>query len=153
MLSRPWKADRASARSQLGRLSERVVAWTTRQRYEKTCQWFFLWLRHWQHQLPADAHDLDDLVAQAIDQAWEEGEIRNLIGDLLSGLALFIPKLKGQLNFSWRLWAAWGRQLGNGPSRASKFLPGLEVVSSGIAKGQLRPLARLPCDPLNYRSA
>ena len=109
MLSRPSLAERAQQRKQSGQLSSQVVAPRTLERYKKYCVWFFLLLKPWGKTIPSSPYDFDELVAWSIDVAWSEGEGRNLVGDLLSGLSHLVPALRSQLPAAWRLWRAWGR--------------------------------------------
>lgn len=60
-------------------------------------------------QLAATADAIDSQVCRFIDHAWEEGEPKGLVGDLMSGLAYFIPAIRNKLNASWRLHQAWTR--------------------------------------------
>jgi len=66
--------------------------------------------------VPKDEASFDELVAEAIEEAWGSGEGRALVGHLLSGLKFYVPALSGQLRFGWSLWKAWGRQ--EAPHRA-----------------------------------
>ena len=109
VLSRPNRTDRAQQRRGLGSLSQRVLQPGTRTRYELACRWFFAWLRSWQVSFPRDAFELDDCLCRCIDQAWDEGESYTLIGDLLSGIAAFVPRLRAQMPAAWRLHSAWRR--------------------------------------------
>jgi len=103
VLSRPSKAERAQLRKPSGHLSSQVVAPRTLLRYRKSCLWSFQLLASWGKRIPSSTYEFDELIAWSIDVAWEEGEGRNLIGNLL------IPALRTQLPASWRLWRAWGR--------------------------------------------
>ena len=107
VLSRPTRQERAQQRRAVGRLSERQVAERTRQRYDAALRWFFAWMRSWQIAFPTDAFDLDDILCQCVDQAWEEGEGYSLVGDLLSAVGTYIPRLRNQLPAAWRLFGAW----------------------------------------------
>ena len=109
VLSRPTIAERAQQRKQSGQLSSQVVAPWTLERYKTSCLWFFQLLKAWGKAIPSSTYDFDELVSWSIDVAWSEGEGRNLVGDLLSGLAHLIPALRTQLPAAWRLWRAWGR--------------------------------------------
>ena len=109
VLSRPTRQERAQQRRGLGKLSQRQVADATRARYQAACAWFFRWMRAWSVPFPADPYELDDRLCQCIDQAWEEGESYSFIGDLLSGLGTFVPRLRHQMPAAWRLFGAWRR--------------------------------------------
>jgi len=58
--------------------------------------------------LGEEVWQLDELLGEAIEFAWETGEQRGLAGNLLSGLEFFCPVLRGQLRYSWKLWRVWG---------------------------------------------
>ena len=62
---------------------------------------------------------MDATISGAIEFAWETGEGRNLIGNLLSGLEHHCTFLKGSLEQSWRLWRVWGKY--SAPCRAPPF--------------------------------
>ena len=53
--------------------------------------------------------EFDEQLCMCVDMAWEEGEPRGLVADLLSGLADRVPSLRGRLSGAWRLYSAWGR--------------------------------------------
>ena len=129
VLSRPTVAERAQQRQKSGRLSTQVVAPRTLTRYKKSCLWFFQLLSAWGKSIPSSTYDFDELVSWSIDVAWSEGEGRNLIGDLLSGLAHLVPALRTQLPAAWRLWRAWGRlEL---PARAWPLARCVTLISGG----------------------
>jgi len=109
VLSRPTKWERAQQRSQLGKLSERVVAPTTLKRYSLALAFFFDTLRAHGMLLVNNAAEFDQQVCEVIDIAWQEGESRGLIGDLLSGLVAKVGALRHRLHGAWRLFGAWGR--------------------------------------------
>ena len=58
--------------------------------------------------LPPRAGELDSIVCEAIESAWDVGEPRALIGNLLSGLPHNVNAIRGKLQGSWRLWKKWG---------------------------------------------
>ena len=121
LLSRPTRADRKMARRAVGPLSSAIITAKTKHRYDYAVAWFFAWLSATGFEVPATLLEFDDLVALAVDTAWQEGESRSLVGDLLSGLCHHLNPLRTRLPSGWRLWSAWGRlEL---PSRAWPLLP------------------------------
>ena len=109
------------ARRAIGPLSSAIITKSTQTRYEFAVRWFFAWLRALQQPVPCTLLDFDDQVAQCVEAAWQEGESRSLVGDLLSGLSHFFNPLRSRLPSGWRLWSAWGRlEL---PARAWPLLP------------------------------
>ena len=108
-VSRPTKAQRAASRQPVGKLSDRLLSAQARKRYDSACGTFFSWVRATQRSLPSEVHIFESLVMEYIDAAWEEGESKGHVGDLLSGLSYFVPGLKRQLNGSWRMFTAWSR--------------------------------------------
>ncbi len=94
------KTERASARKALGRLSGRIVLPSTAARYAAACAWFFRLASQEGYGIGSSLLEFDHIVSKAIDVAWQEGEARNLIGDLLSGLQHFVPSCKHALRSS-----------------------------------------------------
>jgi len=98
------------ARRSVGPPSLGIVKARTLALYRKSVAWFFEWCMALQITLPHTFWQLDELVSQAIDHLYNEGEPRGVAGNLLSGFAHLVPPLRGHLPGSWRLWQAWGRQ-------------------------------------------
>ena len=98
------KASRAEARAKLGALSGLKVKPQTLRAYDAALKWFFAWLPRSGLSVPAATANFDEVVAEAIGEAWAEGEARALVGNLLSGLQHRVPNLKGRLHESWKLW-------------------------------------------------
>jgi len=109
VLSRPTKGQRRQARQQLGRLSKNVVTAGTRKRYDNALAWLFATLATLLWTVPASTVEFDELLCRIVDMAWNEGESRSLIGDVLSALGDAIPALRGRLPGAWRLVSAWSR--------------------------------------------
>ena len=109
VLSRPTKLERQRDRAPLGKLSKRLISDRARGRYKAACIWFFNMIAAFGWEVPNTRIEFDIQVCKIIDAAWEEGESRSLIGDLLSGLPMFVHFLRGQLPGAWRMFAAWGR--------------------------------------------
>ena len=109
-LGRATRFERAQSRAALGRLRDRVVQPRTLVRYEASIGWLFrVALMALGEVLSTNAIDFDEQLCRVIDMAWEEGESRSLIRDMLSGLAHKVHALHGRLPGAWRLHAAWGR--------------------------------------------
>ena len=121
---------RVVTRAQIGRLQNTVVKPRTLVGYNAACKWFFTWMIAMQLALPAEVWEFDVVICEAIEAAWAEGENRNLIGNLLSGIVNKIPAIRGNLRGSWRLWSAWGKQ--ELPLRAPPFTPDMVLAMAGI---------------------
>jgi len=61
-------------------------------------------------EVPGDVIEFDEVVCDAIEAAWAEGEARALVGNLLSGLEHRVTGLRGHLRGSWKLWRQWGQR-------------------------------------------
>ena len=109
VMARLTKQQRRIERRKIGRLHDRVVTPQTLVRYRAAVFKFFAWVRSLGSQLPATWVGFDLLVSRFIEEAWQDGEPRALIGNLLSGLKFFVPPLKGRLSGGWRLHTAWGK--------------------------------------------
>ena len=122
---------RAAARRKKGPLRFLVVKPRTVTVYRTTCAWFFALLREQGIAVPATEEPFDDLLCDHAEEAWQEGDPRGNLGNLLSGLTFFVPRLKKKLPCSWRLFAAWGR---NELAERGRPLDRLEIVAlAGIA--------------------
>ena len=104
------KALRRNQRADIGRLSNTLIKPYTAQLYTVACEWFFSWMFANNLLVPIDTIEFDDMVAEAIESAWEEGESRALVGNVLSGLEHFVTGLRGSLKRGWKLWRQWGLQ-------------------------------------------
>ena len=96
-------------RRKVGSLRDNLVSVQTKKLYRKACVWFFQICETFQWTLPQEYLEFDELVSDAIEYAWGEGEGRSLAGNLLSGLENSVPLLRGALKESWKLWRQWGK--------------------------------------------
>jgi len=126
VLSSASRFQRRHARIALGPLKTRMVKPGTLKRYQVAVTWFFITLRMCNMCLPKSMWEFDLLVLDIMDMAWQEGEPRNLLGDVLSGLGHFTPPLKRNLTCCWRLYDAWGRS--ELPARAPPLTPLMAVA-------------------------
>ena len=101
-------SQRRTERQALGSLRENLVRPYTRKLYTAAVLWFFDWLDQEGLVLPDHESEVDDVVCQALEAAWDAGEARSLAGNILSGLPHFCQALYGQLKGAWRLWKKWG---------------------------------------------
>lgn len=104
------KRTLARQRAKVGPLAEKQVSNSTQAKYTFAVVWFFRWVAIHQVTMPREPWQIDQLVCQAVETLWQEGESRGMCGNLLSGLSLGMPPLRGHLTGSWRLWSAWGKQ-------------------------------------------
>jgi integrase len=113
------KPQRAALRSDIGRLSDTLLSTIAKNRYENAISIFFLWLENTGRVLPSEEKVLDELLCQYVETVWEEGEVKSMVGDLLSGLGSLCKALKGKYPTAWSLYTAWGKV--EMPVRATPF--------------------------------
>lgn len=101
--------ERALSRVRVGPLRATLVKVGTARVYRQSVHVFFLWCTTMQIAWPSDGDELDHVVAQFGEMAWEEGETRALFANLLSGLPLYEESLRQYLNCSRRLLTAWDK--------------------------------------------
>lgn len=65
---------------------------------------------------PRSIEDLDETIAEWIEQKFHQGATLNLVADALSGIHYFMPFTKKRLPHSWKLFGIWRRH--EIPSRA-----------------------------------
>ena len=82
------KATRVKTRAQIGTLSSNLVRPYTRKVYWDAVVYFFHFLALFSLDLPLFKDDMDDLLCQAIEHAWHNGEARALASNMISGLEL-----------------------------------------------------------------
>ena len=102
VLSRPDPFARGEVRQKVSKLSHNVVSPSTLLCYKLACRWFLRSPHAWGKTLPHCVFQFDEQVAWAIDLAWEEGAAKALVANLLSRLSYLVPKLRGELPWSWR---------------------------------------------------
>ena len=90
-------------RKKVGPLRQNLVSGQTKKLYLQACVWFFQICKTFQWTLPLEYLEFDELVGDAIEYAWGEGEGRSLAGNLLSGLENSVPLLRGASKESWKL--------------------------------------------------
>ena len=95
-------------RKKHGKLKNSLVQPYTLVRYRLAVRWFFEWITRNGFEIPSHTVDFDDVVCEAIEGAWAEGEPRGLMGNVLSGLEFEVQSLRGQLRASWKLFRHWG---------------------------------------------
>lgn len=101
------KEERKKVRKTLGTLKSLTVQPVTKERYSKSMQSFFAYLRVERLDLPRKRDLMDDLVSDYIEHLWSDGEGRATASTFLAALQDFDPKLKGSLPNSWRLMRTW----------------------------------------------
>ena len=110
---------RAQQRQALGTLKELTVQPATRARYDKALTAFLQFLQQNQLKLPFCRDKIDPLAAEYMEHLWVTGAGRGLASDTLAALQDQDPRLKGQLQLSWRLLKTWHTH--EIPSRAPPF--------------------------------
>lgn len=110
---------RAQERQKLGTLRQLTVQPATRARYDKALSSFLQFLKHNNLTLPYQRDRLDPLAAEYIEHLWVTGAGRGLASDTLASLQDQDPRLRGQLQSSWRLLKTWHSH--EIPNRAPPF--------------------------------
>ena len=110
---------RAKQRQELGTLRQLTVQPATRARYDKALQAFLQFLKDNRLDLPRQRDRIDALAAEYMEHLWTSGAGRGLASDTLAALQDQDPRLKGQLQTSWRLLKTWHTH--ETPSRAPPF--------------------------------
>jgi len=106
------KANRVEvirSRRQLGSLAALRVGPRTAKRYQYSLRCLFEWMRSEGLSLPSEEDEMDAVVSQFIELAWQEGEGRSFAADAVCGLQWVSPLLKRRLHGSWALLKAWQR--------------------------------------------
>ena len=93
----------------MGSLKSSLIKPATLKAYQYSLQLFYLWLAFWSLTWPSDRDELDLLVSQFAEAAWEEGESRSTFACLVSGIAYLVPPLRNSLFGSRRLITAWDK--------------------------------------------
>ena len=101
--------ERSRKRAAVGSLKSSLVKPATLKAYQYSLQLFYLWLAFWSLTWPSDRDELDLLVSQFAEAAWEEGESRSTFACLVSGIAYLVPPLRNSLFGSRRLITAWDK--------------------------------------------
>ena len=96
-------------RKQLGRLRDRVVKPATVKRYRIHVATFFSWISLSGRRIPAAVLEFDTQLCAYAECLWEEGDQKCILANVLSGLAHFVPALRGHLPGPWRLYHAWSK--------------------------------------------
>jgi len=88
--------------------------------------------------IPERTADFEVLVADHLDRLWLSGGPRVQAGDVISGLQLFIPGLKGNLKAAWAALSVWQRH--EEPERALPFTDEVADALAGqaVADGNLQ---------------
>ena len=103
------KATRVKTRAQQGTLTSNLVKPYTLKVYWDAVLYFFQFLALFGLELPLQKDDMDDLLCQAIEHAWESGEARATAANMISGLEHHVSGLRGLLKGAKRLWRQWGK--------------------------------------------
>ena len=143
-LSRPQKARatrarRKAVRKTLGRLRDRVLRGKTVVRYRVHVHQFFVWHRASGRVLPAAVLEFDSQLCAYAETLWEEGDGKSVLGNTLSGLAHFVPGLRGHQAGSWRLYKAWAKA--EPGDRAPPFTVAMTQAISGVMLSKGYPRA------------
>ena len=59
--------------------------------------------------LESDPSNIDDVLAEYIQEAYSEGATLGSVGDMLCGVQHYLPWLKGKLQSPWKLFQIWKR--------------------------------------------
>ena len=110
------KEERAKNRQALGTLRELTVQPQTRKRYSQAKQKFYDYALSNGLRIPTKFAAFDDMLADYVEHLWSNGEGRALASDTVAGFQDTEPRLKGQLQVTWRLLKTW--HVNEIPSRA-----------------------------------
>ena len=108
--------ERAKQRQRLGNLKDLTVQPSTKKRYDKAIDGFLQFLNLNSLELPRLRKHMDPLVCEYIEHLWHTGAGRALASDTVAGLQDSDPKLRGELQGSWRLLKTWS--INEVPNRA-----------------------------------
>ena len=103
-------------RKALGTLKNLTVGDKTRKRYESARKRFYAFLERERLSIPKQAAVLDQLLSDYIEFLWASGEGRGLASDTVAGIQDLSPRLRGNLQATWRLLRTW--QVNELPNRA-----------------------------------
>jgi hypothetical protein len=114
------KEARARIRKDIGTLKSLTVQPPTRKRYDDARKRFYFFLKKEGIEIPKKREQFDLILAEYLEFLWANGEGRGLASDTVASLQDFDPRLKGQLNLTWRLLKTW--VINEIPNRAPPFL-------------------------------
>ena len=98
-------------------LKNLIIQASTEKRYRDALAAYFKWMAKNSLDFPEEMADFDLMLSDYICEAWEDGEGRSLISNLLAGAQHFAPQVKRQIPGAWRLLNAWQRN--ETPARAT----------------------------------
>eukprot|EP00438_Fugacium_kawagutii_P035567 Skav229231 [mRNA] locus=scaffold864:277248:282087:- [translate_table: standard] len=113
------KLRRTMQRQALGTLRSLTVQPSTRKRYDQALDRFLTFLHDNDLQLPRQRLKIDALAAEYMEFLWASGFGRGLASDTLAALQDQDPRLKHNLQLSWRLLRTWHTH--EIPNRAPPF--------------------------------
>jgi hypothetical protein len=123
--------ERAAARREIGRLRDQRLRPTTLLRYCNCVTLFVDWLEQGARPIPSPLDEWDAAISDYAEHLWETGQGMQFLGDLLSGLPHFMPKVRGNLKESWKIFGTWKTiEL---PVRAVPFSPKVFLAMVGAA--------------------
>jgi hypothetical protein len=123
--------ERAEARREIGRLRDQRLRPTTLLRYCNCITLFINWLEQGGTLMPKQPEQWDAGIADYAEHLWETGLGIQFLGDLLSGLPHFMPRLRGCFKESWKIYGTWKTlEL---PVRAVPFSPKILLAMIGTA--------------------
>jgi hypothetical protein len=101
----------------------------TLQRYRLAVKEFMKWTEGaaW----PDTVEEFDELCGDFIEGLWEEGQVRELAADFLSGIQQALPWCRGRLKHSWRLFSTWSKM--EPPARAVPMTADIVRGFAGLA--------------------
>ena len=122
------RPERARVRAAVGPLKKTLIKPATLRSYQFSLKLFYLWLAFWSLTWPSDRDELDTLVSQFAEAAWEEGESRAVFACLVSGIPYLVPALRNSLFGSRRLITAWDKS-----ESVTRSFPITEVMAFALA--------------------
>ena len=125
------KEQRRKEREKLGKLRHQVVSAKTEERYRENYERF---LRFHSLQFSfcmPDFRVFDDMVAEFVEELWEDGEPKPYANYTLASIQFYRPECKHHLPWSWRLVKIWNQL--EVPQRATPLSPELLMAFAGQA--------------------
>ena len=99
-------AERKKVRASIGSLKDLRVGVGVQKRYRSAVSFFLWWVMAFFGRLAEDFEELDRHAVAFIHAAWDEGEARSIVADILSGLLHLLDRKK-ILPSSWSWLTTW----------------------------------------------
>ena len=108
-LSGELGTDEQSRRRKLGPLHRLALGASNRRKYSKAYRGFMVYARDYWGGLPRSLWELDDCVAEQIEEFWINGINKSWANYLVAAVQFYCKRSRGHLKNSWQLLKIWGR--------------------------------------------